>query len=122
LRPFGLGVLLVYQINQNVEYGHGPVAPVAKQAQIGQRFFGCARFCFNFGQLVAELDEDLAIAETLIRRQGQDTSDIVVLARLFLLGEIAHDVEALGVVFGENIEQERVRVVVKELVVEKEFR
>lgn len=35
------------------------------------------------------------------------------------LGEVAHDVEALAVILGHDVEEERVRVVVQSLVVEE---
>ena len=55
-RPVVFAVLLGRQVNQNVQYGHRPVPPVAQQAQIGQRLLGRARLGLYLGQLVAELD------------------------------------------------------------------
>ena len=115
------GLLLRVEVDENVEHGHGPVAPVAQEAEIGEGLLGRARLGLDLGQLVAELDEHLAVAESLVGRQRQYARHVVVLGGLLLLGEVADNVEAVGVVLGEYVEQEGVRVVVQEFVVEEEL-
>jgi hypothetical protein len=51
----------------------------------------------------------------------QNTSDVVVFARLFLLAEVSDDMIAEVVALAHDIEQERVGVVEQSLVVEKQL-
>ena len=46
-------------IEQDGEYGVGPVAAVGEEAQVGERLLGTARLPLELGQLVAELDQEL---------------------------------------------------------------
>lgn len=55
---------------QDVEDDPGPVAAIAELAQIGEGLLGGANALLQLGQLVAEGDEELAVALTLVRGQG----------------------------------------------------
>ena len=52
---------------------------------------------------------------------NQDAGDVVVLARLLLLAEVADDVKAVVVALAHDVEQERVGVVIQGLVVEEQL-
>ena len=98
-----------------------PVRPITEQPEVRERFLRAAGLALELGQLVAELDQQLAVRLALVGRQYEDTRHVVILAALLLLGEIAHDVTALGVTLAHHVEEERVRVVVERLVVEKQL-
>ena len=55
------------------------------------------------------------------KRTNQDTGNVVVLARLLLLAEVADDVKAVVVALAHHVEQERVGVVIQGLVVEEQL-
>lgn len=58
------------------------------------------------------------VALALIRREGEDARQVVVLLRLLLLGEVPDDVVALELVdLAEDVEEEGIHVVVEGLVV-----
>lgn len=71
---------------------------------------------------LTELDEKFAIAFSLVRRQRQNAGHIVVFRTLLLFTEVTNYVETSSIHLGHNVEQERIRVVVQSLVVEKQFR
>ena len=98
-----------------------PVRPITEQTQVRERFLRAAGLALELGQLVAELDQQLAVRLALVGRQHQDARHVVILATLLLLGEVANDVAAFGVAFAHDVEEERVRVVVERFVVEEEL-
>jgi len=114
-------LVLFDDLQQHGQNGVGPVTTVAQQTQIGERLLGAAGLSFEFAQLVAELDEELAVAHPLVLWEGQDTGDVVVFRGLFLFAEVAHDVVATVVGLTHDIEEEGVRVVVKRFMVEKQL-
>lgn len=61
LRPAAL-------VREHVDYGLSPVRTVTQQAQIAERLLRAAEPAFPFAQLVAEGDEQQAVAPTLVLR------------------------------------------------------
>lgn len=104
-----------------VEQRERPVAAVTEPSQVGQRLFGTADNAFASRQLVAECDQQFAVALPLVGRQDQDAGHIVVLGRVFLLRKVADYVRALLVDFAQHIEVEGLHVKVERLVVEEQF-
>ena len=51
---------------------------------------------FAFGQLVAKADKKFSIALALIRREGKNASEVVVLIGLFFLAVVSDDFSALN--------------------------
>jgi hypothetical protein len=70
---------------QSVEDDAGPVGAVRHGAEVGERPLGRADPPFLLRQLVAEGDEEAAVALPLVRGQGQDAGEVVSL--LFFLWE-----------------------------------
>ena len=52
---------------------------------------------------------------------GHDAGHVVLLQTVLLLAEVAHQVAALRIVLGQDIEEEWLHVVVERLVIEEEF-
>ena len=75
----------------------GGRASSAHQPQIGDRPLGCAELAFPPRELVREGDHQLAVALALVARQREDARQVVLLARILLLGEVAHHVRAIRV-------------------------
>lgn len=96
-----------------------PVGAVAQEAEVGEGFFGGAELAFPLRELVAEGDEELAVAFALVLREGEDAGDVVALGGFFLLGEVADEVAAVWGAGGHAVEEEGVHVVVERLVVEE---
>ena len=115
----GLGLAVVVQ--QHADDGLLPVGAVAQQAQVRQRLLGRAELALALRQLVAEGDEQAAVALALVLRQGQDARHVVALGGLLLLGEVADEVAAAGGAGGHAVEEEGVDVVVERLVVEEQL-
>lgn len=67
------------------------------------------------------MDEKPAEPLALVLRHGHDAADVVLLLTVLLLGEVAHQVAALGVVLGQHVEEERFHVVIQRLVVEEQL-
>ena len=55
------------------------------------------------------------------KRTNQDTGNVVVLARLLLLAEVADDVVAVVVTLTHHVEQKGVRIIVERLMIEKQL-
>ncbi len=95
--------------------------PVAEHAEVGERFLRRAELAFAFGEFVAEGDEEAAEALALVLWQGKDAGHVVAFGGFLFLGEIAHQVAAVGVAGAHAVEEKRVDVVVEGFVVEEEF-
>lgn len=98
-----------------------PILAIAQQAQIAQRLLRRPQLPLPPAELVAKSDQQAAQPLALILRQRQDARDVVPLAALLLLAEIADDVAAALVARGHHVEQEGVDVVVQRLVVEEQL-
>lgn len=61
---------------------------------------------------LTKMDEKPPEALPLVLRHRHDTGHVVLLLAVFLLREVADEVAALGVVFGEDVEEEGLDVVV----------
>ena len=120
--PQLLDINLGAPISKKIDDGFSPVSPVAHKAEIRERFLGRAQLAFAFGELVAESDDEFAVAEALVLWEGEDTSDVVAFGGFFFFGEIADQVAAVGVAGGHAVEEEGVDIVVEGFVVEEEFR
>ena len=73
------------------------------------------------GQHVGEVDQHAAVPLPLAVGHGHDAGHVVLLQTVLLLAEVPHQVAALGVVLGQDVEEERLHVVVERLVIEEEF-
>ena len=104
-------------LKQNVQNGVGPVTSIREKAQVTKRFFGASGFPFKFGQLVTELDQELAITLSLVRWEGENAGDIVIFRRFLFLGEVADDVKAPLVKLAHNVKKEGVSVVIQGFVI-----
>ena len=109
------------KVAQDLEQHARPVRAVAQQAEVGQRLFGAAHLALALGELVAEGNEQPAIALALVRREGQDASDVVVVGRLFFFRKVADNMAAKFVRFGHDVKEEGLNVIVKRLVVKEEL-
>ena len=69
---------------QSVEDDAGPVGAVRHGAEVGERPLGRADPPFLLRQLVAEGDEEAAVALPLVRGQGQDAGEVVSLLFFFM--------------------------------------
>ena len=69
--------------------------PVAEFAEVTERLLRAACDPLDLGELVAEGDEELAVAFPLVGRQGEDAGHVVSIWRLFLLRKVANDVGTL---------------------------
>ena len=107
--------------NQRFQQSVSPIALVTNFAHIRQWSFGSANTAPLHGQVVAETDQELAVASALVWRQHHDTSKVVIVTHRLLLGEVAYYVGALFVIFGQDVEKEGRHVEVQRLVVEKQF-
>lgn len=67
-----------------------------------------------------EIDKELAIATLLPDRQSHDTTEIVSRTPL-LLGKVADELGSIGILLGENVEQEGVNIVIQRFVVQEHF-
>lgn len=70
---------LLLELHQQRHDGLEPEGAVAQQAEIGERFLGGAELAFALAELVAEGDEEAAVAFSLELREGQDAGDVVPL-------------------------------------------
>lgn len=107
--------------DKDLQYGLRPVRSIGQQTQIRQWFLRRSRLALELGQLVAELNEQLAVALALIRRHCENAGHVVVLCALLLLGEVPYYVEAARVELCHYVEEKRIGIIVECLVVEKEF-
>ena len=73
------------------------------------------------GQHVGEVDQHASVPLPLAVGHGHDAGHVVLLQTVLLLAEVPHQVAALGVVLGQDVEEERLHVVVERLVIEEEF-
>ena len=69
---------------QGVEDDAGPVGAVGDGAEVRQRPLGRADLALLFRELVAEGDEEAAVALALVGGQGQDAGEVVALLLLLL--------------------------------------
>ena len=98
-----------------------PVAVVADAAEVGQGFLWRARLALDTGEEVAEVDEEAAVALTLVLGHCHDAGHVVLLLARLLFGEVADKMAALAVVLGQHVEEEGLDVVVERLVIEEEL-
>lgn len=70
---------------------------------------------------LTKFDQEFAVAFSLVRWHRQNARDIVVFGALFLLGKIADDVKAAWILFGHNVKQKWICVVIERFVIEKQF-
>lgn len=75
---------------------------------------------FLEGELIGELDDELAIALALTEGHYKDAREVILKVALFSR-EVSHEVVAHLVVLDEHIEIERIDVVMESLVVKEEF-
>ena len=108
-------------VGEHVDDGLRPVGAVAQQAQVAEGFLGAAEPALALAELVAEGDQEQAVAATLVLGQRQDARHVVALGRFFFFAEVADQVAAVRVARGHAVEEERVHVVVERFVVEKEL-
>lgn len=86
-------------VEQQVDDSLCPVCTITEQTQVGEWLLRTSKLALLLTKLVRELDEQLAVAVSLVLGKGEDTRDVVVLGRLFLFGEVANDVTSLRVAF-----------------------
>ena len=55
-------------LDEHVRDGLGPICAIAKQAKIGQGLFRAAEPAFTLGELVAESDQEITVASSLVLR------------------------------------------------------
>ena len=72
-------------IFENVQQNPGPVATITQLPKVRERLLRRSQASLDLGKLITESNEELAIAFALVRRKGEDASDIVVLGTFFLL-------------------------------------
>lgn len=108
-------------IHQDAHHRFLPVRPVAQQSEVGEGFLGGPELAFPLRELVAEGDEELAVAFALVLREREDAGDVVALGGFFFLGEVADEVAAVSGAGGHAVEEERVHVVVERLMIEEQF-
>jgi hypothetical protein len=77
-----------------------PICLIAEQTEIAKRLFRTAELQLSFRQLVGELYQEFPVAFTLVLREGEDTRQVVVFARLFFFGKVPDQVTAMRVVGG----------------------
>ena len=70
----------------------GPVGAVAELPQVGERLLRRPHHRLHLAQLVAEGNEEAAVAISLKGRQREDAGEVVALRAVLLLAEVAHDV------------------------------
>lgn len=109
------------KVPQDLQQHPGPVAPVAQLAQVRKWLLWRANRALQLRELITESYEEFSIASALVGGQGEDTSHVVPVRRLFLLGEVAHYVSPLSVDFGQDVEDKRLHVKVQRLVVQEEL-
>ena len=66
-------------VHEEVDDGLRPIRAVAQEAEVGERLLRAPELPLALGQLVRELDEELAVPVPLVLRERQDTGDVVVL-------------------------------------------
>lgn len=98
-----------------------PKRVVRDSTQIRQWLFWRASLLLSLGQEVTKVDEQSTKSLSLVLWHGHDTTDIVLLGTMLLLGEVSDQVAALRVVLGQDVEQEGLDVVVEGLVIKKEL-
>lgn len=69
-----------------------------------------------------EIDKNISPSFTLPHRKSHYATDIVVLGTPFLFAEISDEPGAKTVDLGHHIEQERLNVIEKALMIQKQFR
>jgi hypothetical protein len=97
LRDIVNAEFLVHAVDEKFNDGLRPIGTVAEQAKIRERLFRAAELALFLAEFVRELNQELAVAVSLVLGQGQDARDIVALGGLFLFREVANDVAAGGV-------------------------
>ena len=80
-----------------------PERLIRHAAKVRQGLFRRPRLFFYARKRVGEGDDELAVALALVLGQGEDAGEVVVVGRLLLLGEVAHDVEALAAARGTRV-------------------
>lgn len=67
------------------------------------------------------MNEETAVSLTLVLGHRHDARNVVLLLTQFLLGKIADQMTTLAIVDCQDVEQERLHVIVKRFVIEEEF-
>lgn len=98
-----------------------PVLSVTQKTKITERLLWRTELAFALAELVTEGDEQSPVSTPLVLGQGQDTSEVVTLSGVLLLGEVSDKMATRLVPRAHAIEEEGVDVVVERLVVEEEL-
>lgn len=117
-----LALLLLREGEEVLDQPLGPVGHVQLAAHVAEGRLGRPDAVLDGSEFVGEVDYELAVALLLVEGQHQDAVEVVVLlVEVLILREVAHDVVAELVVLGQHVEEEGVRVVLHELVVQEEL-
>lgn len=98
-----------------------PVVAVGDQAHVRQWLFGRASLAFDTSEEVGEADEEVAISLSLMSRQSEDTRNIILTAGSLLLGEVSNKMTAELVIFGHDIEEKWLNIVIQRLGSQEQF-
>lgn len=97
-----------------------PPGQIRFPAQIGQWPLRSAHLILDDAQLVAEGDQELAIALALVERQCQNAGEVII--GFFGLREVTRDVILVVLYFAQDVEQEYAHVPLQILVVQEQLR
>ena len=117
----GSGVGEADGVGEQVEEHLAPVLAVAEQAEVGEGFLGGPELALALAELVAEGDEEAAVALSLVLGEGEDAGQVVAFGTVFLFAEVAHHVAAVRGADAHDVEEEGVDVVVEGFMVEEEL-
>ena len=67
------------------------------------------------------MNEETAVSLSLVLRHSHNARNVIFLLTELLLGKVSNEVTSLAIVNGQNIEEERLYIVVKRLVIKKEL-
>ena len=86
---------VLFVLEEDVRDGFGPVGAVAEEAEVRERLFRRSELAFAFGEFVAEGDEELAEAFSLVLGQGEDAGYVVAFGGFLFFAEVADEMAAV---------------------------
>lgn len=89
--------LSICSAHKEVNDRFSPISTISQQSQITEWFLWAAQFPLLLAELIREFNQEFPITVSLVLGKGEDTSNIVVLGRLLLLGKITNDMTASGI-------------------------
>eukprot|EP00968_Pinguiococcus_pyrenoidosus_P023974 scaffold4148_cov240-Pinguiococcus_pyrenoidosus.AAC.4 len=94
----------------------------ARLTEIAQGLLGGSHFLLPLAELVAEGNDEAAVALPLVAREREDAREVVAQVGMLLLREVSHGMVPSVVKLAQDVEEERIDVVVERLVIQEQLR